>query len=421
VHCVDGNHRPSTISVAREHPKDQPQDTAQSEHLQAPLATIGGWDRPESLANSVEFLPAYAKGTGWHTSGADLALFTRLYQRLRAGILDTPTDNDPPVATFADSHYAPRTWRYCMSLARLRRRANLAPPRRQNSAVDTLVEALRRDVMTGRLSPGQRIDLDEWGEEMRASRTPVRLALERLEAEGFVKLSGRRGATIIDVTIAHVEDVLSTRLVLDAALGRVGTMNMTTQDLGSLHLLLKQIEDVKLPEEHVKMVDPAQRFHAQLFHAAGAPMMQRVAMQAVHHTNVFLSSMWFTNRRIAYVGKAYFGQLYKACEGKDIDRVAHLIRGYRVDMAGVILQDRVRTEDLHILPNVLTQPELQRLRAMLDDGHDPFGPDDSVLVAETPRPRTRGLSTGSPAKVDSRSASQKSSARSPTRATRETA
>ena len=262
----------------------------------------------------------------------------------------------------------------------------MAPPRRENSAVDTLVEALRHDIMTGTLKSGQRIDLDEWAERVGASRTPVRLALERLETEGFVKLSGRRGAIIIDVTLTHIEDVLSARLVLDAALGRAGALNLNQEDLDKLHSLLLQIEAIKLPEEHAQMVEPAQRFHAHLYQAAGAPMMYRLVMQSVHHTNVFLSSMWFTNRRIAYVGKAHFYELYKACEAKDLDRVERLTRDYRVDMAGVILQDRVRTDELHILRGVLTQPEFQRLRAIVDEGQDPRGPsEDSMALAETGR------------------------------------
>jgi DNA-binding GntR family transcriptional regulator len=298
----------------------------------------------------------------------------------------------------------------------------MPPPRRQNSAVDALVEALRHDIRSGNLRPGQRIDLDEWGEGMGASRTPVRLALERLEAEGFVKLSGRRGATIIDVTLTHIEDVLCTRLVLDAALGRVGAKNMTQEDLDALHSLLEQIEAIKLPEEHAKMVDPAQRFHAQLFHAAGAPMMHRLAMQSVHHTDVFLSSMWFTNRRIADVGKAYFAQLYGACEARDIDRVGDLIRGYRVDMAGVVLQDRVRTEDLHILPGVLTTAEFLQLRRIVDDGHDPLGPESyAALTAGTSRRRTNVSRSAYSVTTDGRSASLKGSARGRTRPKLETA
>jgi DNA-binding GntR family transcriptional regulator len=260
------------------------------------------------------------------------------------------------------------------------------PPRRENSAVDTLVDALRHDIMTGTLKPGQRIDLDEWAGRMEASRTPVRLALERLETEGFVKLSGRRGATIIDVTFTHIEDVLSTRLILDSALGRAGARNLTSQDLDTLRSHLERIEAIKLPEEHAQMVEPALGFHVHLYQAAGAAMMFRLAMQSVHHTNVFLSSMWFTNRRIAYVGREHFRQLYKACQEKDLDRVERLLRDYRIDMAGVILQDRVRTEVLHILPGILSPAEFRRLQAIVDHGEDPGAPTHPV----TPKPSSRG-------------------------------
>jgi DNA-binding GntR family transcriptional regulator len=255
----------------------------------------------------------------------------------------------------------------------------MAAPRRENSVVDALVDELRHDIMTGKLRPGQRIDQDEWAERMGASRTPVRSALERLETEGFVQLAGRRGANIIDVTITHVEDVLATRLVLDAVLGRVAASNLDREDLDYLHSLLVQIEAVKLPEGHAEIVDPAQHFHTRLYEAAGAPMMSRLVMQSVHHTNVFLSGMWFTNRRIAYVGKAYFSELYKALEAKDLDRVEGLIREWRVDMAAVILQDRVRTDELRILPSVLTPSELRRLRAIIDDGYDLQGPNGELL------------------------------------------
>jgi DNA-binding GntR family transcriptional regulator len=250
----------------------------------------------------------------------------------------------------------------------------MPPPRRENSTVDALLSALRHDITSGTLKPGQRLDLDEWGERMGASRTPVRQALERLEAEGFVKLSGRRGATIIEVTLTHIEDVLSTRLVLDSALGRAGTRNLEEDDLDVLADLLAAINRIVLPGQHTQMVEPALDFHTYLYRAAGAAMMLRLAMQTVHHTNVFLSSVWFSNRRIAYVGKTHFKELYVACQLKDLDRVELLIREYRIDMAGVILRGRARTEELQVLPGVLTGDEFCRLRAIVDDGQDPLGP-----------------------------------------------
>jgi predicted dehydrogenase len=49
-----------------------------------------------------EFWPTYARGTGWHISGLDLAYFTRLYRRFKAKIECGADDGQPPLATFHD-------------------------------------------------------------------------------------------------------------------------------------------------------------------------------------------------------------------------------------------------------------------------------------------------------------------------------
>src|SRR4051794_2312178 len=138
----------------------------------------------------------------------------------------------------------------------------------EKSRVELLVEAIRADVIAGALAPGQRIDQDAWAERMHVSRTPVRLALERLESEGFVKLLPRRGALITELTTAYIEDVLSTRLVLESALGRAGADNLDDEGLTALHVILEQIEAVALPEAHAELSDPTHRFHVRLYEAA---------------------------------------------------------------------------------------------------------------------------------------------------------
>ncbi len=51
---------------------------------------------------SPEFLPPYARDTGWHTSGLDRVLFARVYGRMRERIECIPASDDPAAATFAD-------------------------------------------------------------------------------------------------------------------------------------------------------------------------------------------------------------------------------------------------------------------------------------------------------------------------------
>jgi DNA-binding GntR family transcriptional regulator len=247
----------------------------------------------------------------------------------------------------------------------------------KKTAVEALVEAIRKDVITGALGPGERIDQDEWAQRMGVSRTPVRLALERLEAEGFVRLLPQRGAIIAELTVRDLEDVLASRLVLEAALGRAGATNLSDGDHRTLAALLDEINALKLPDQHAALVEPAHRFHTCLYEAAEAPRMARFAMQVIDQTHVFLNRIWYANRRISVVTQVYFSELCRACEAGDRDRVERLIRDQRIDTAGVILQDRVHTSELTVLPGILTATELQRLQAIVDGGEEPQGPTTS--------------------------------------------
>jgi DNA-binding GntR family transcriptional regulator len=252
---------------------------------------------------------------------------------------------------------------------------------KKKTVVDDLVDAIRRELVSGELTPGKRIDQDEWAQRMEVSRTPVRLALERLEAEGFVTVVPQRGAVVNELTVVDLEDVLANRLVLEAALARAGARNLSDTDLHTLAAILEEIAALRLPEEHAQLLEPAHRFNICLYEAAGATRMNRYAMQLIDQTHVFLNRIWHANRRIAQVTQRYFAELYKACERRDLDRVERLLRDQRIDTAGVILQDRVRTDELLIFPGILTPAELDRLRAIIDDGHEPVGPVVSSAVA----------------------------------------
>ena len=65
---------------------------------------------------------------------------------------------------------------------------------------DRAASELRDRILTGRLQPGARIDLDEITREFGTSRTPVREALLELSYEGLVAVNPRSGITVIGMT-----------------------------------------------------------------------------------------------------------------------------------------------------------------------------------------------------------------------------
>src|ERR1700677_105278 len=80
---------------------------------------------------------------------------------------------------------------------------------------------LRDRILTGRLQPGDRLDLDQLTAEFGISRTPIREALLELSYEGLVEITPRSGMAVVGIT---PEDAVDNCAVLAALAGKAAEM-----------------------------------------------------------------------------------------------------------------------------------------------------------------------------------------------------
>jgi DNA-binding GntR family transcriptional regulator len=85
----------------------------------------------------------------------------------------------------------------------------------EQSLADRVHDELREQIITGRLTPGQRLLERELSAEFGVSRIPLREALPRLEAEGFVTVLPRRGAVVSTVEVRDLEELFDVWVSLD--------------------------------------------------------------------------------------------------------------------------------------------------------------------------------------------------------------
>src|SRR5580658_4713176 len=126
---------------------------------------------------------------------------------------------------------------------------------------------LRDRILTGRLQPGDRLDLDELTTEFGISRTPVREALLELSYEGLVAITPRSGIAVIGIT---PEDAVDNFAVLAALAGKAAEMatgRMTPAELAELADLADAIES-----SH-DVVTANRRFHRAVNLAARSPRL----------------------------------------------------------------------------------------------------------------------------------------------------
>ena len=90
--------------------------------------------------------------------------------------------------------------------------ADAGGPRSLTSAV---FERLRRDILTARLSPGQKLNIAHLSKGFGVSLAATREALSRLVADGLVQAIDQRGFRVSPVSHADLQDLTRTRIDIE--------------------------------------------------------------------------------------------------------------------------------------------------------------------------------------------------------------
>jgi DNA-binding GntR family transcriptional regulator len=123
-------------------------------------------------------------------------------------------------------------------------------------------------ILDGRYAGGELISEGEVAAGVGLSRTPVREAFLRLEAEGLLRLYPKRGALVVPVSTAEVESVMETRLVVEQF--AVEKIIRSGVDLGGrLHDAIGKQEALSAPADAREFVEADREFHRLFVAAAG--------------------------------------------------------------------------------------------------------------------------------------------------------
>jgi DNA-binding GntR family transcriptional regulator len=93
---------------------------------------------------------------------------------------------------------------------------------------------LRREILSCAIPPGAEIRDAEFAERFSVSRSPVRDALLRLEAEGLVLINPRKGYRAAPISIADARDLFAFRAILEPACAVSVAAEASDEGLASL-------------------------------------------------------------------------------------------------------------------------------------------------------------------------------------------
>ena len=100
---------------------------------------------------------------------------------------------------------------------------------------DVVFNTLRNAILTGELSPGERLMEIKLADKLGVSRTPIREAIRKLELEGLVVNTPRKGAEVANISSEDLRDVLEVRRSLEVLAISLACEKMTDENLELLH------------------------------------------------------------------------------------------------------------------------------------------------------------------------------------------
>ena len=105
-----------------------------------------------------------------------------------------------------------------------------------------LTEKLREAIIFGEILPETRLTEEEIAERFRVSRSPVRDALRRLEADGLIQREDRRGARVAAISRRDLDEVYLCRIPLEGLAASEAAVRRTPEQLAQLEAHLGTME-----------------------------------------------------------------------------------------------------------------------------------------------------------------------------------
>lgn len=211
---------------------------------------------------------------------------------------------------------------------------------------DRAHEAIKADILAGLLEPGEKLQLDTVSSRYGFGTAPVREALNRLSAEGWVQRRSQRGFFVSSLSFAELDELVKTRIWLETLALREsiahGGQEWEDAAILSYHRLART-ERILDPDADAEsfVLNPDwelrhHEFHRALLSGCGSGLLERICQQLMEQSVRYrnLSVKFSLARR----GDALVEheEILGATLDRDADRAVQLLTDhYRLTLEGL--------------------------------------------------------------------------------------
>ena len=151
------------------------------------------------------------------------------------------------------------------------------PAAQAGDLASTAYRRIRDAILRMEFQPGQRLQETDVATWLGVSRTPVREAFRRLQAEGLLQSLATRGVVVPEVSIEEIDDAYRVIEMLEALASRQAAERRTEDGAAALRALLAQMQAAATAAELERWAGIDVDLHATIRSIAANPKLVQVA------------------------------------------------------------------------------------------------------------------------------------------------
>ena len=190
-------------------------------------------------------------------------------------------------------------------------------------------EAIKEYILTSDLRnqpPGSRLDEKQLLAQLNMSRTPVREAINRLVAEGFLQVVPYKGVFIAKKNKKEILSILLVRATLEGMAARLATPNFKQQDFAVMRKMFDRFHEVSLEKQRYEFTQANISFHEFILERSDCSTLIDITRGLYDHMRLirFRTSAFLTRLQTALVEHLELVDLFESRDAEGAERMMRL-------------------------------------------------------------------------------------------------
>jgi len=208
--------------------------------------------------------------------------------------------------------------------------AMIRPLKKENLG-SQVFEQVKGMILRGEIRPGRRIVENEIALSMGISRTPVREAVHKLEAEGLLTPLSRGGYAVRGLTVSDIEDTFDIRSILESFAGYLAATRHSEGELITLELKIDEFQRYLDRGDLKRLSAVNTEFHEALYELSRSHRLIKM-IHGLKDEIHFLRNIILNSEEMARLSNRDHREIVEAIRQRDAKKVErqlkeHIVRG----------------------------------------------------------------------------------------------